>query len=41
MKGEIVRNLDKEKLITFINTLRDVLNEICCTIDETEQSIEI
>ena len=40
MKEETVRILDEEKLKTCIDTLRDVLNEMCCTIDEPEVSME-
>ena len=32
--------LHEEKLKTCINTLRDVLNELCCTLDEPESNIE-
>ena len=40
MEEEIIKHLDEENLISCINALRDVLNEMCCTIDESEPSIE-
>ncbi|MBZ9686538.1 aspartyl-phosphate phosphatase Spo0E family protein [Clostridium estertheticum] len=40
MGEPIVRNFDENKLETCIDTLRDVLNEMCCTLDEHEMSIE-
>ena len=40
MEETIVRSLDEDKLKTCIDTLRDVLNEMCCTLDEHEMSIE-
>jgi len=40
MEEKIAGNLEKEKLKICINKLRDVLNEICCTIDESEVSKE-
>lgn len=40
MEELIIRSLDEDKLETCINTLRDVLNEMCCTLDEHEMSIE-
>ena len=40
MEEEIVRSLYEENLIACINKLRDVLNEMCCTIDKTEADIE-
>ena len=40
MKEGIVRSLQEEGLITCINTLRDVLNEMCCIIDNPTSSKE-
>lgn len=37
---QIVRSLDEEKLITCINKLRDILNEMCYTNDEPGASME-
>ena len=36
----MIRSLYEENLIICINKLRDVLNEMCSTIDETEARIE-
>ena len=38
--GEIHEVLHKEKLENCINNLRDVLNEMCCLLDEGEVNIE-
>lgn len=40
MKETAVRILHEEKVKARINTLRDVLNELCCTIDEPEMNME-
>jgi hypothetical protein len=40
MEDLIIRSLDEDKLETCIDTLRDVLNEMCCTLDNHEMSIE-
>lgn len=40
MEEPIVRSLAEDKLETCIDTLRDVLNEMCCTLDEHDMSIE-
>jgi hypothetical protein len=40
MKEALVRTLAEENLITCINTLREILNEMCCTVAEHEPSIE-
>jgi len=40
MEEEVIRSSNEENLITCINKLRDVLNEMCCTINETEANIE-
>ena len=40
MTEKIVRSLQEEGLITCINTLRDALNEMCCTIDDPTPSKE-
>jgi len=37
---KLVEIFDEEKLKDCINNLRDVLNELCCAIDEGEVSIE-
>jgi len=37
---EILEFLHQQKLETSIETLRDILNEMCCTIDEREVNIE-
>lgn len=39
MKDELDSISHKEKLEASINTLRDVLNEMCCTISESEENI--
>ena len=39
MKG-LFRELAEENLLTQINTLRDVLNELCYATDEHDPSIE-
>ena len=36
----MIRSLYEENLIICINKLRDVLNEMCSTIDETEARME-
>lgn len=36
MKKEILKISDEETLKISIDTLRDVLNELCCTIDDPE-----
>ena len=38
MEEELVQSSDEEKLKNCINKLREVLNEMCCTIDEPETS---
>lgn len=38
--GETHEILHKEKLENCINNLRDVLNEMCCSLDEGEVNIE-
>ena len=38
--GETHEILHKEKLENCINDLRDVLNEMCCSLDEGEANIE-
>ena len=40
MKVQIVKLSKEDKLKTSIDTLRAVLNEMCCTIDEREVSIK-
>jgi len=40
MEETIIRSLDEDKLETCIDTLREVLNEMCFTLDEHEMSIE-
>lgn len=40
MEEAIVNSLDEDKLETCIDTLREVLNEMCFTLDEHEMSIE-
>jgi len=40
MMDEKLRLLNQQKLETSIDTLRDILNEMCCTIDEREVNIE-
>ena len=40
MMDETLRLLNQQKLETSIDTLRDILNEMCCTIDEREVNIE-
>ena len=40
MEETIVKSLYEDKLETCIDTLRDVLNEMCYTLDEHEMSIE-
>jgi len=40
MEEVMIRSLYEENLIICINKLRDVLNEMCSTIDETEARIE-
>jgi len=40
MMDETLRLLKQQKLETSIDTLRDILNEMCCTIDEREVNIE-
>jgi len=40
MMEEILEFLHQQKLETSIETLRDILNEMCCTIDEREVNIE-
>jgi len=40
MKEEENMLLHEQKLKACINTLRDVLNEICCTINESEVDIK-
>lgn len=40
MKVQIVKLSKEDKLKTSIDILRAVLNEMCCTIDEREVSIE-
>ena len=40
MEETIVRITDEDKLKTCIDTLREVLNEMCFTFDNHEMSIE-
>ena len=40
MEERIVGFLDEDKLKACIDTLREVLNEMCYTLDEHEMSIE-
>lgn len=40
MRDEIVSVSYEEKLKICINTLRDVLNEMCCTVDNPELSLK-
>ncbi|MBW9157883.1 Spo0E family sporulation regulatory protein-aspartic acid phosphatase [Clostridium sp. FP2] len=40
MDENIMRILAEDKLKTCIDTLRDVLNEMCATLDEHDMSIE-
>jgi len=40
MMDETLRLLNQQKLETSIDTLRNILNEMCCTIDEREVNIE-
>ncbi|MFT5872313.1 MAG: hypothetical protein ACI8WT_001243 [Clostridium sp.] len=40
MNDDLVRILHKEKLKACIDALRDVLNEMCCAIDEPESNIQ-
>ena len=40
MEERIVGILDEDKLKTCIDTLKEVLNEMCFTLDEHEISIE-
>jgi len=40
MKENIAAILQKQKLEISIDKLRDILNEMCCAIDEREVSME-
>lgn len=40
MKENIASILHKQKLEINIDKLRDILNEMCCTIDERDVSME-
>ena len=40
MEEEVIRSLYEEKLKTGINSLREILNELCCTTDGPEADIK-
>ena len=40
MEEDIKKTLPENKLEICIDTLRDVLNEMCCTLDDHGMSIE-
>ena len=41
MKKTEMDNIDIKKLSDRINEIRDILNQICCTLDENEDKEEI
>ena len=40
MEKETTSNLDEEKLKACINKLREVLNEMCCSMNDPETSMK-
>lgn len=40
MEKEMTSSLYEDKLESYIDALREVLNELCCTIDGPESNIE-
>lgn len=40
MEEQLIKNLDEDKLKTCIDTLRDILNEMCSTLDDNGMSLE-
>lgn len=40
MEESLASAIHREKLEACINTLRDILNEMCCTIDKPENNKE-
>lgn len=41
MKEVEIHNIDIEELSQKINEVRDVLNEVCCTLDENQNNEDV